>query len=54
MVWGSLISDLPMVVFHAAEKLLRGQSEQYIWETAYFLPHWTQFGIEIILVGSYR
>lgn len=42
-VWGSLIPDLPMVVFYAVEKLLRGQSEQYIWGTAYFLPHWTQF-----------
>ncbi len=37
IVWGALIPDLPMVVFYGVE------SERYIWGTAYFLPHWSNF-----------
>lgn len=43
IVWGSLIPDLPMVVFYVIEKFFLGHSEQYIWGTAYFLPQWSQF-----------
>ena len=43
IVWGALIPDLPMVVFYGVEKLWLGQSEDYIWGSAYFLPHWSNF-----------
>ncbi|MEM9137210.1 MAG: hypothetical protein AAGB01_07665 [Cyanobacteria bacterium P01_F01_bin.42] len=43
VVWGALIPDLPMVVFYAVEKLIFRSSDQYIWDTAYFSDHWSNF-----------
>lgn len=43
IIWGALVPDLPMVIFYGVEKFIFGQSERYIWGTAYFSTHWSNF-----------
>ena len=43
IVIGSILPDLPMVLFYLYEKLLMRVPEQVIWSTLYFTPRWQHF-----------
>ena len=56
IVTGALLPDAPMVVFFIVERFILNHSQDYIWGTAYFLPHWQHFidvfnSIPLILLG---
>lgn len=40
---GSILPDLPMMVFYAILKLIQGVPEETIWQVAYFKPGWQAF-----------
>lgn len=46
IVVGSILPDVPIVVFYAWAKLVRGVPEKVIWTRAYFDPDW-QAGIDL-------
>ena len=56
LILGALLPDAPMVVFFMVERFIFNRSQDYIWGTAYFLPHWQNFidafnSIPIMLIG---
>ena len=56
MVWGAFLPDLPMVVLYVVERFILGRSDDYIWRTAYYSSHWSNFidlfnSIPLIAVG---
>lgn len=56
VITGALLPDAPMVLFFIVETFIFKNSQEYIWRTAYFLPHWQHFidlfnSLPIILVG---
>ncbi|CAB5098070.1 hypothetical protein D3OALGB2SA_1648 [Olavius algarvensis associated proteobacterium Delta 3] len=40
---GSLLPDLPIIVFYMVEKLYRNLPESVIWSDAYYRPGWQAF-----------
>lgn len=40
IIFGAILPDLPMVVFYAYEKLVRGMSEGFIWSQSYYNQNW--------------
>ncbi len=53
---GAIAPDLPMLVFYAWERLVRGVPESAIWSQRYFDPGWqtvfdTSHSIPLLLIG---
>ncbi|AOW98274.1 hypothetical protein BJP34_01415 [Moorena producens PAL-8-15-08-1] len=57
IVFGAILSDLPMVIFYGYEKLLRGIPENVIWSESYYNQSWQVFfdifnSFPLILIGG--